>query len=357
MEELQNVESADSPVDAVTAAPHPSAIRKVFRNRFDQWRAGWRILVYIVAVLLFTRGLRAGVNFFVTKPDDVPMVSWLYSFFMAMANVSLVVPALLVLKIFDRRPASLLGIGFGRRWWWELAVGIAAGIVTTGGLTVILVVTGLVAVEVSPNVAEAFSVMPVYVAVFTVAAAAEEFLFRGYLLQALAEGSRRWLAAVLLSLGFAVVHLGNPDITVVGIANIFLVGLVIAILYFQTLRLWLPIGYHLSWNLAHGWFWGFDVSGIELEHKVLIATPNGPDLVTGGGFGLEGSVLTTALVVAAGVWLLTRKVLIPTSEMTAMWAPYPRGFGLAPIVGSETDLSQEAVVETSVGTSGEDEPE
>ncbi len=166
------------------------------------------------------------------------------------------------------------------------------------------------------------------------AAAAEELIFRGYLLQALAEGSRRWLAAVLLSLGFAVVHLGNPDITVVGIANIFLVGLVIAILYFQTLRLWLPIGYHLSWNLAHGWLWGFDVSGIELEHKVLIATPNGPDLVTGGGFGLEGSVLTTALVVAAGVWLLTRKVLIPTSEMTAMWAPYPRGFGLAPIVGA-----------------------
>ncbi|MCJ7755297.1 MAG: hypothetical protein MUP13_12100, partial [Thermoanaerobaculales bacterium] len=137
----------------------------------------------------------------------------------------------------------------------------------------------------------------------------------------------------------------NPDITVVGIANIFFVGLVIAILYFQTLRLWLPIGYHLSWNLAHGWLWGFDVSGIELEHKVLIATPNGPDLVTGGGFGLEGSVLTTALVVAAGVWLLTRKVLIPTSEMTAMWAPYPRGFGLAPIADPESDSSDETSIE------------
>ncbi len=54
MEELQNVESADPPVDAVTAAPHPSAIRKVFRNRFDQWRAGWRILVYLILRVPFT---------------------------------------------------------------------------------------------------------------------------------------------------------------------------------------------------------------------------------------------------------------------------------------------------------------
>jgi hypothetical protein len=213
----------------------------------------------------------------------------------------------------------------------ELAEGVAVGIVSTGGLTLVLVLSGMVSLELSPRLAEAFAVLPQYLVLFTMAAAAEELIFRGYLLQALAEGSRRWLAAVLLTLAFAVVHLGNPDITVVGIANIFLVGLVIAILYFQTLRLWLPIGYHLSWNLAHGWFWGFDVSGIELEHKVLIATPNGPELVTGGGFGLEGSLLTTALIVAAGVWLLTRKVLTPTPEMAEMWAPFPRGFGLAPV--------------------------
>jgi membrane protease YdiL (CAAX protease family) len=356
MEELQNVESADPPVDAVTAAPHPSAIRKVFRNRFDQWRAGWRILVYLILLVLGNLALSALVRALFPESDG-GMMSWTYSLALAGFDLMAIAAGILVLRRFDWRPASLLGMGVGRGWLWELAIGVVVGIVSTGVLTLVLVLSGMVSLELSPRAAEALAVLPRYLVVFTVAAAAEELIFRGYLLQALAEGSRRWLAAVLLSLGFAVVHLGNPDITVVGIANIFLVGLVIAILYFQTLRLWLPIGYHLSWNLAHGWLWGFDVSGIELEHKVLIATPNGPDLVTGGGFGLEGSVLTTALVVAAGVWLLTRKVLIPTSEMTAMWAPYPRGFGLAPIVDSETDMSQEAVVETAVDTRGEDEPE
>ncbi len=346
MDDLQSLELANIEDDAQPVETPPSMLRRVFQNRFHQWRAGWRMLVYIIAVFLFTLGLRAGVNLFFARPDDVPMVSWLSTFSMAMANISLIVPALLVLKFFDRRPASLLGIGFERRWWSELAVGIAAGIVTTGGLTLILVVSGQVTLEVSPKVAEAFSVMPLYLVLFTVAAAAEEFLFRGYLLQALAEGSRRWLAAVLISLLFALVHLDNPDVTVVGISNIFLVGIVISMLYFQTLRLWLPIGFHLSWNWAHGWLWGFDVSGIELQNKVFVATPIGPDLLTGGEFGLEGSILTTALIVVVGVWLLTRKVLTPITEMTALWAPYPWGFGMAPIESPEPDVAQEVLVDT-----------
>ena len=357
MDDLQSTESVPIEDDAQLVQTPPSILRGVFRNRFHQWRAGWRILVYLIVVTLFTIVLRAVVGLFLTRPDDVPMVSWLNSFFMTMANISLVLPALLVLKVFDRRPASLLGIGFERRWWWELAVGVAAGIVSTGGLTLILVVTGQVTLEVSPRVAAAFSVMPLYLVLFTVAAAVEEFIFRGYMLQALAEGSRRWLAAVLISLLFAIVHLDNPDVTVVGISNIFLVGIVIAVLYFQTLRLWLPIGYHLSWNWAHGWLWGFDVSGIELEHKVFIANPRGPDLLTGGEFGLEGSILTTALIVGVGVWLLTKKVLVPTEEMAAKWSPYPRGFGLAPIEGTETETSQETPVDTVEESSEDDVPE
>ncbi len=334
MDDLQTVEF-EQPEDA--PPPPPSTVVRVFRNRFDQWRAGWRILVYLVVLLGVGLAVRAGVRLLVPDSDGSSMVSWAYSLSLAAIDLGLILTAVVVLKWFDRRPVSLLGIGFGRGWLQELAIGIAVGIVSTGGLTLLLVVSGMVSLEMSPQIADALGAMPKYLVLFTVAAAAEELIFRGYLLQALAEGSRRWLAAVLLSLGFAVVHLGNPDITVVGIANIFLVGLVIAILYFQTLRLWLPIGYHLSWNWAHGWLWGFDVSGIKLENQLFIATPNGPDLLTGGEFGLEGSVLTTALVVAAAVWLLTRKVLTLTPEMTEMWAPFPRGFGLPPVVGARED--------------------
>jgi len=285
------------------------------------------------------------------------MMSWGYSLAMVGFDLMLIGVACGVLWGFDRRPPALLGMGFGRGWWRELAIGIAAGLVTTGGLTLVLVASGVVSLEISPRLSEALAAMPRYLVLFTVAGAAEEIIFRGYALQALAEGSRRWIAAVLTSLPFAVAHMDNPDVSVVGIANILLVGLVFAVLYFQTLRLWLPIGFHLSWNWAHGWLWGFDVSGIELEHQVFIATSKGPELLTGGGFGLEGSIVTTLLVVAVGCWLLATRVLTPTDEMAALWAPYPRGFGLAPVGVDEAEPVDDAPSGAPPEISGENAAE
>ena len=285
------------------------------------------------------------------------MMSWGYSRAMACFDLMLIGVACGVLWGFDRRPPALAGMGLGRGWWRELAIGIAAGLVSTGGLAMVLVASGVVSLEISPRLSEAMAAMPRFLVVLTVAGAAEELIFRGYVLQALAEGSRRWIAAVLTSLPFAVVHMDNPDVSVVGIANILLVGLVFAILYFQTLRLWLPIGFHLSWNWAHGWLWGFDVSGIELEHQLFTATSHGPDLLTGGEFGLEGSILTTLLVVAAGCWLLAKRVLTPTEETAALWAPYPRGFGLPPIEAGEADLHDHEPSGETPRTSREDAAE
>jgi len=59
-------------------------------------------------------------------------------------------------------------------------------------------------------------------------------------------------------------------------------------------------------------------------------TSTGPDLVTGGEFGLEGSILSTILFVALVVWFLVKPVLRPTAEVADLWAPYPAGFGIEP---------------------------
>ncbi len=172
--------------------------------------------------------------------------------------------------------------------------------------------------------------MPLFLVLFTLAAAVEEFIFRGYPLQALAEGSRRWIAGILLCLPFTLGHANNPDVTMVGIANIFLASVLLVILYFQTRRLWLPISFHLSWNLAQSWLWGFDVSGIKIDNQLFVVTPTGADLMTGGEFGLEGSILSTVLFVAVVVWFLLKPILHPTAEVAALWARYPVGFGIPP---------------------------
>jgi membrane protease YdiL (CAAX protease family) len=249
-----------------------------------------------------------------------------------------------MLRWFDRRPASLLGLGFQPGWLRELALGLVAGIVSTGLIVLILVVSGLARLEISRDLASSLSILPRYLFLFTVAATVEELLFRGYPLQVLSEGSRRWLAAGALCALFTWGHADNPDVTVTGLVNIFLIGVVLAMLYFRTLRLWLPIGFHLSWNVAQSWLWGFDVSGIAIEDKFFNAELSGAGWLTGGGFGLEGSAFTSLLALLVMGWFLVARPLRPTTEMAAVWEPYPTGFGIAPVGEVGPDAGDEPTV-------------
>jgi hypothetical protein len=140
---------------------------------------------------------------------------------------------------------------------------------------------------------------------------------------------------LVTTVGFTWAHGDNPDRTVIGLSNIFLAGLLLAVLYFHTRRLWLPIGFHLSWNLCQSWLWGFDVSGIRIPSSLFETVPRDADLITGGEFGLEGSILSTAAFVALIVWLQWVKPLRPVEEVASMWARFPTGFGAAPAASDQ----------------------
>ena len=311
-------------------APKPSMMKRTFRNRYGHWRAGWRLLVYAIAVFVIGKAISTPLKVFFPDVPESDFLSWTHTLVWVVGNLALLLGGLALLKFFDRRPTALLGLGFSRGWLREVVIGLVAGPVITGALAVILVLTGSVSLALSSDLRASFGAFPFYLVLFTLAAAVEEFVFRGYPLQSLAEGSRRWIAGILLCLPFTLGHLSNPDVTMIGVANIFLASVLLVILYFQTRRLWLPISFHLSWNLAQSWLWGFDVSGIKIDNNLFVVTPAGADLLTGGEFGLEGSILSTILFVALVVWFLVKPVLRPTAEVADLWAPYPAGFGLEP---------------------------
>ena len=326
MDEQVNTEIAPAELGA---PQDPSLIRRIFRNRFDQWRAGWRMVLYLLAVGLVGFGLVLLMRL-IPDAGDAPFISWRRSVPWVVGSLALVLGAFVVLRFFDRRPIGMLGLDLSRGWLQELLVGLAAGLVATGTLVLILLLFGSVSLELSPSATASLAVLPLLFFIFLWAGALEELVFRGYLMQAMAEGSRRWIAAVLLCIPFTWGHADNPDVTGIGVANIFLAGVTLAVLYFQTRRLWLPISFHLSWNLTQSWLWGFDVSGIKIDHQFFLMTPTGSDLVTGGEFGLEGSVLSTIFFILLIGWLLVLKPLKPTAEVAAMWAAYPGGWGMAP---------------------------
>jgi membrane protease YdiL (CAAX protease family) len=130
------------------------------------------------------------------------------------------------------------------------------------------------------------------IVVFLPAVFHEELLFRGYPFQKLLRWNRPF-AILVVSLIFAALHAGNSSVTTIGLVNIFLGGILLSLAYARYGRLWFPIGIHLAWNLTTGPILGHEVSGYESMRTLLIEVGSGPDLLTGGEFGIEGSVLMT----------------------------------------------------------------
>jgi hypothetical protein len=136
------------------------------------------------------------------------------------------------------------------------------------------------------------------ITVFIPAALHEELLFRGYPYQLL-RCWKRWFAIASSSVVFAALHARNSDVTALALLNIFIGGIVLALAYERYRRLWMPIGVHFAWNMMSGPILGYEVSGFAARESLLTTMVIGPPLVTGGGFGIEGSIVMTVVEVAA----------------------------------------------------------
>jgi membrane protease YdiL (CAAX protease family) len=140
------------------------------------------------------------------------------------------------------------------------------------------------------------------VVVFLPAALHEELLFRGYPFQKLYRWNRPF-AIYFVALVFAALHAGNTAVTTLGLLNVFLGGVLLGYAYERYQRLWFPIGLHLAWNVMSGPILGHEVSGYDAMATVLVERGHGPSWLTGGEFGIEGSVWMTAVELGAIVVL------------------------------------------------------
>lgn len=141
------------------------------------------------------------------------------------------------------------------------------------------------------------------IALFVPAALHEELVFRGYPYQLLRRFNR-WFAIIVSSIVFAALHAGNDDVTMLALVNIFGGGVILALAYERYRRLWMPIGLHFTWNIMSGPILGYDVSGFTTQASLLRAVVRGPAMLSGGAFGIEGSIVLTVVELAAALLLL-----------------------------------------------------
>jgi uncharacterized protein len=134
-------------------------------------------------------------------------------------------------------------------------------------------------------------------------AVAEELAFRGIGLQAAERVGGTWFAIVVTSLLFGFAHAFNPGASLWSSFAITVeAGVLLGAAFVWRRNLWFAIGVHAAWNTLEGVL-GVPVSGHHEAGLVGVAV-DGPTWLTGGDFGLEGSVVPVVLSIALAVPML-----------------------------------------------------
>ncbi len=273
-------------------------------------RAGWRLILQVVVALILI--ILAGV---------LAPVFGLNADYMGLAVTAFGITASIVLvgRFVDRRSFSEFGIQTTVGWKGELCAGTAIGVVAMLAIWLLLWLLGYVQFDGFgwSRPSEEYWLMPILgnLLLMMVVGFYEEYWTRGYQMKVLAEGlhvgsiSPRvavGIAVVVTSLFFGVLHAGNPNASAISTANITLAGIMLALPYVLTGRLWVSIGLHFSWNFFQGAIFGFPVSGKKFRTSVVQTIEDGPDWFTGGEFGPEAGAVGLLAIVLISVWMYVR---------------------------------------------------
>ena len=201
-------------------------------------------------------------------------------------------------RFIDRKPLMSIGLSWENKAK-EMLIGLGFAFAFIAGLFLVLMAVG--AIKFTGYEGFKPGVFIVSMMLF-LAAFDEEIIFRGYILNSMMDSSKnRWIALGGSSLLFALMHAANPGVwsNWVPMTELFAAGFILGISYTFTKNLWFPTFFHFGWNFFQGLL-GFEISGINVDSWKMIShenTGNVPDIVSGGVFGIEGSVITLACTI------------------------------------------------------------
>lgn len=204
--------------------------------------------------------------------------------------------------------------------WWRRASAVNLGIGLAGGMAAACLVLGpplmvgaarMVATPGDPGSWGSVAFLAVALAM---GAAGEEMLFRGYGFQVLMAAAGPFAAILPVGVVFALLHGANPHATVFGIVNTAGFGILFGYAYWRSRDLWLPIGLHFGWNVVLPLF-GVNLSGLAMNVTGYSMAWSAGKLWSGGDYGPEASVLTSAALVALWVFVAKAPVRRQTSPL------------------------------------------
>jgi membrane protease YdiL (CAAX protease family) len=317
-------------------------IKAIFWNKVDRrLRAVWRILIQTILFYLGTVlvGVIAGLGMLLGIMAEKGMAlenldaaaqhlsgimassPWFTLVSMGGSLLVMILSLLFAARVLDHRPLADFGFHFNKAWWADFGFGLALGAV----LMILIFLTELAFGWISitgymqtyaPQTSFGISVL-ISLFVFICVGFYEEMLSRGYHLRNLAEGLniKKWssisslvIAWIISSSIFGMMHLGNPNASLISTVNLVVAGMFLGLGYALTGELALPIGLHITWNFFQGIVFGFPVSGTSNMASFIAINQGGSDIMTGGAFGPEAGIVGLAAMLLGSlfIWLWVR---------------------------------------------------
>ena len=206
-------------------------------------------------------------------------------------------------RVLERRDVTELGFPRAPQ---EFASGFAVGVLLFALTMLVLWCFGTVDIEAGGG----WSALGYPLLDALIAAVTEETLMRGVLFRIVEESLGSWIALALSAALFGALHAFNPGATLTSSIAIALeAGVLLAAVFMITRRLWMVIGLHTAWNFTEGGVFGASVSGGD-AHGMLASRFHGSEVLTGGAFGPEASIVAVLICLGAGaafLWLASRR--------------------------------------------------
>jgi len=245
---------------------------------------GWFIVLMILMGII---GLI--LNFSVKNPsNDVTVLLSLLAF----------IPAPFFMILLSRRieKRSLESFGFSPNALMSVAKGLLIGLVMFLAVVAIGIISGQYRFT-GFDFGCAYLFIP-YLVCFAIQSFGEEFYTRGWTLTYFSKNHSIITAIIISCIVFIIPHMMNNGLNVMAIINIFLMGLVLAVLFLRFDSIWVCCGIHTIWNFTQGFLLGFNVSGIETS-SIIKFTQTSSSIIGGGAFGPESSLIATFVIVIA----------------------------------------------------------
>ena len=233
------------------------------------------------------------------------LMPWIGGYFLGAFSTNFLVALfanLLTLRIYTRHRLVDLGLWWNRGSVDNLALGVLGG---AGAACLVLappLLLGLAHIAGTPAEQPSFAAALFVTAGLIANSSAEELMMRGYGFQVLVASCGSWATVIPVGVVFALLHAPNPNATWFSVANTAGFGILFGYAFLRSRDLWLPIGLHFGWNFTLPLF-GVPVSGLNIKMTGHEMVWSAGTLWSGGDYGPEASVLTSAVMVALAVYL------------------------------------------------------